>query len=102
MDKKFYFDIPNYVFEFLDKLRKNQLYLYKPSLEGVTEKGDLLSLGYSCYALKIYFMTSEWNKLNEEDKNSWVEFINSFQSNNNKFPSNSYIDPHFLEAYMPL
>ena len=102
MDKKFYFDIPNYVFEFLDKLRKNQLYLYKPSLEGVTEKGDLLSLGYSCYALKIYFMTSEWNKLNEEDKNSWVEFINSFQSNNNKFPSNSYIDPHFLEAYKNL
>ena len=99
MDKKFFLSTPYSVFEFINKLRKDEIYLYKPSLDGVTEKGDLLSLGFSCYALKIYFMLSEWEKINQEEQNQWLNFINSFQVNKDNFPSNSFIDPKFLDSY---
>ena len=99
MDKKFYLDVPYSVFDFLNKLRKDEMYLYQPSLEGVTKQGGLISLGYSCYALKIYFMTSKWEELNQEQKDKWIQYINSFQTNNNKFPNNSYIDQNFLDSY---
>tara|TARA_B100001250_G_scaffold13960_1_gene12209 strand:+ start:25976 stop:27079 length:1104 start_codon:yes stop_codon:yes gene_type:complete len=99
MDKKFYLDVPNSIYDFLNKLRKDEIYLYKPSLEGVTKQGNLISLGYSCYALKIYFMTSKWEELNQEEQDKWIQYINSFQKNNNRFPNNSYIDQHFLDSY---
>ncbi len=102
MDKQFYLDVPYGVFEYLNKLRKEEIYLYKPSLDGLTEKGNLLSLGFSCYALKIYFMTSEWGKINKDEQNKWLEFINSFQIDDDNFPSNSFIDPEFLDSYSNL
>ncbi len=102
MDKKFFLDVPGNIYEFLNKLRKDELYLFNPALEGVTQKGNLLSLGFSCYALKIYFMISEWENLNEEEKSEWVQFINSFQTINNNFPDNSYVDPYFVGAYNDL
>ena len=99
MDKKFYDDVPYSVFNFLNKLRKDEIYLYQPSLEGVTKKGNLISLGYSCYAVKIYFMVSKWEELNQDEQNEWIQYINSFQADNNRFPKNSYIDQHFLDSY---
>ena len=102
MDKKLIQEIPKNIFHFINKLNKDEIYLYDPSTSGVTENGKLLSLGYSCYALKIYFMTGEWVKLETNKKQDWINFINSFQVNKSNFPKNSFIDPSFLEAYSKL
>ena len=102
MDKKLLQEIPKNIFHFINRLNKDEIYLYDPSISGVTENGKLLSLGYSCYALKIYFMTGEWEKLETSKKQDWINFINSFQVNESNFPKNSFIDPSFLEAYSKL
>ncbi len=102
MDKAFFLDVPNLVLNYIKKLEKEKIYSYKPSMEGVSKYGELLSLGFSCYAMKIYYMTSEWDKLSKEEKEEWVCFINSFQAKNNLFPENSFIDPYLIDSYKNL
>lgn len=98
MDTKFFLDIPENVFQFVKSLQKDDIYKYYPTLEGLTDVGKSIELGFSCYALKIFYMTSNWEKLGTQEKSSWIEFINSFQADLNHFPKNSFIDQNFLNA----
>ena len=74
MDKTFT-EFKFWGFEFLENLKKEKLSFY-PALKGLTNVGKSLNLGFSCYGLKIYYMTGAWDKLNEELKD-WLTF-NSF------------------------
>lgn len=102
MDKKFFLEVPSYSVEFVKSLKKQEEYRFKPALEGLTKYGNLLNLGFSCYALKIYYMTSEWNKLNELKQKEWINYINSFQVDDRSFSLNSYVDQHMVEGYKNL
>ena len=70
MDKKFYLDVPDNVFNFLKTLQKDNIYRYSPTPEGLTEAGKSIELGFSCYAMKIYYMTSNFDKLSSHSINS--------------------------------
>ncbi len=72
---------------------------YFPVPEGATSKGKKVELGFSCYAMKCYFMLDKWNQLDNKIKENWKKHINSFQSLNNKFPNNSFIDKTVLDDY---
>ena len=98
MDKKFYLDIPDNVFNFLKTLQKDSIYRYFPTPEGLTEAGKSIELGFSCYAMKIYYMTSNLEKLTIKDRNDWIEFINSFQATDSQFPNYSYIDKNLVDS----
>jgi len=98
MDKKFYLDVPNNVFNFLKTLQKDSIYRYYPTTGGLTRAGKSIELGFSCYAMKIYYMTSNLENLSSEDKNNWVNFINSFQATDSQFPDNSYIDKNLVDS----
>ena len=98
MDKKFYLDVPNNVFNFLQTLQKDSIYRYYPTTGGLTRAGKSIELGFSCYAMKIYYMTSNLENLSSEDKNNWVNFINSFQATDSQFPNNSYIDKNLVDS----
>jgi len=102
MDKKFFLEVPDYTVDYINNLKSERGYIFKPALGGLTEYGELLSLGFSCYALKIYYMTSEWNKLNAEKKKEWRNYINSFQLSESDFPINSFIDPYIVKGYKNL
>ena len=78
---------------------KKTQYKYLPSIGGVTRNGSKLNLGFSCFALKTFYMTGLWKKLNDQDKKGWVNFINSFQSDNGNFPSNSFIDESYIKEF---
>ena len=72
-------DIYKGVEYFLNNLRKpNNKYSYLPALKGLTEEGKNLSLGFSCYALKINFMLGKVSK-NSDEINNWANYLNSFQ-----------------------
>ena len=92
-------DIYSGIHYFLNNLKKpNSEFSFFPALEGLTEEGKNLSLGFSCYALKINFMLGNTNKnLNEISK--WADYLNSFQRNESGLPNNSYIDPYLKEGY---
>ena len=86
--------------EFLNSLKnKTSSYHYLPCIEGPTKAGKEISLGFSCYALKTFYTLNKWKNLNEDQKEGWVNFINSFQKENNEFPKNSFIDNAYVENF---
>lgn len=99
MDKKFFKEAPNSGLEFIKTLQKNNSFSFKPANNGLTEWGSTLTLGFSCLALKSYFMTSEWSKLSDSKKSKWLSYINSFQATKSRFPTNSYIDEAMIKSY---
>tara|TARA_E500000178_G_scaffold356690_1_gene437231 strand:- start:3636 stop:4763 length:1128 start_codon:yes stop_codon:yes gene_type:complete len=84
------------VLNFLDNLKKSNKYNYKPSLKGVTEQGNNIKLGFSCYALKILYILDN-NSTEDLTTKHWTEYLNSFQKKFKNFPQNSYIDEEFLK-----
>tara|TARA_Y100000389_G_scaffold169820_1_gene176353 strand:- start:760 stop:1863 length:1104 start_codon:yes stop_codon:yes gene_type:complete len=102
MDSKYFQNIPNSVLEYTKGLSKEQKYTFFPAHKGLTENGKNLALGFSCFGLKIYFMTGEWQKLPVSDKENWTEYINSFQMSKKNFPDNSFIDKALTDSYKNL
>ncbi len=95
MDKSFVNNIHNY----LESLEDGIYYKYFPSNSGLTNFGRNLKLGFSCYALKCFYITKKWDKLNNNKQNDWINFINSFQKNSTGLPNNSYVDLEFINNY---
>ena len=95
MDIKFVQDIN----DFIESLQQEDPYNFFPSRSGLTQSGKNLKLGFSCYALKCFYITKKWDLLSEDEKNNWVSFINSFQKNNTNLPKNSFVDDEFIAKY---
>lgn len=102
IDDKFISDVPQSILNYLETLKKDYHYSYFPTKIGLTRIGENLNLGFSCYALKIYFMTGEWAKLESNYKQNWIDYINSFQKADTKFPENYYIDDQLINGYKNL
>lgn len=88
--KNFYSSVELTTSNFIEKLRKEENYSYLPVLEGATSAGKDLSLGFSCYALKSYYILNQGH-LDESNKIFWAEHINSYQSDDGQF-----IDPMYV------
>jgi len=80
------------------KIPKNN-YSFLPCLNGVTQAGRELKLGFSCYALKTYFTLNKWDNFNEEYKNEWAKYINSFQKKSKIFPDYSFLDDGYIDNF---
>lgn len=50
-----------------------------PCVNGRTRLGSQISLGFSCFALKLYTMLGWWDQLPAADQKTWIRFIQSFQ-----------------------
>ena len=81
--------------EFINKLKYDK-YFFNPTLEGFTEAGSKLQLGFSCYGLKYFYLSGQWDKLADDEKINWTDTINSFQTQDSKFPQNSYVDNNYI------
>ena len=73
-------NLPNY----LHSLNKGD-YKFLPVRPGLTPKGEALNLGFSCYALKIYYITNQWDNLTEEEKKTVWENTKHYQDNWKKY-----------------
>jgi len=93
-------DLNENIEQFLSTLKHcDDKFNFKPCLDGVEKSGEKLKLGFSCYALKIFFITGVWDRVDDKNKNEWTNYINSFQKNQNKFPENSFIDDEYLKNF---
>lgn len=97
MDKKFLNDIPFLTLKYVKSLEKQDRFQYYPFKENLSFYGTNLNLGFSCYALKIYYMTLEYKNLSEKELTSWGTFIKSFHSSTNI--DQLFIDPIYLKYY---
>ena len=85
---------------FLNKLRKDDHnYMFFPMEKNLTRYGEKLNLGFSCYALKIYYMLGLDEELSTKDLDSWTQYINSFQKPSDDFPKGSFIDENYLKYF---
>lgn len=93
-------NIDTQLIEYLNSLRKlEKSYEYYPAKKGTTQNGKNLSLGLSCYAIKILFTLNRWDEIEKSKRSGWVDYINSFQKNIKSLPSNSYIDNEIYNFY---
>ena len=89
--KNFMDEIEFSTLEFLERLKKTDGNRFSPALEGLTNVGNELSLGFSCYALKIIFMLNN-DSFNDKDfVDQWSAFINSHQNKYGEFIDNKYL-----------
>ena len=57
-------EIYNGIEYFIENLKKPKKdFSFFPALNGLTKDGQKLSLGFSCYALKIYYMLGKTRKI---------------------------------------
>ncbi|MBF0359238.1 MAG: hypothetical protein HQL70_11600 [Magnetococcales bacterium] len=75
---------------------------FLPCLNGANLVGQKAALGFSCFALKIYYTLGLWEQIPETQQKEWLEFICSYQvldPENNNY--SSFIDPHLLAGIAP-
>ncbi len=53
---------------------------YLPARQGLTPQGRQVALGFSCFAMKLAYMTGSWDRLPDAEKKASVGFIQSFQT----------------------
>ena len=88
---------------FLDTLKKNNIYQYYPVKYGYTKEGSGIELGLSCFAIKSLYILDEWKNISSEEKNNWLKFINEFQNNKkNNFQDGSFIDNGYFDNIIKL
>ena len=91
-------EIYNGIEYFLENLKKPENnFSFFPALTGLTEDGRNLSLGFSCYGLKMYHMLGKTKEISQ--LGAWADYINSFQINELGLPRNSYVDSQLKKSY---
>lgn len=85
---------------FLENLKNNQsLYSFDPIIEKKYLLNSPLQLGFSCYALKIYQLLGKTKDFDKKIFDDWLLYLYTFQSKNNTFPTNSFIDPNYISNH---
>jgi len=85
------------VAEFLQVLQAvDQPGRFLPCLHELTPEGRTATLGFSCFALKIYYTLGLWEKLHPHDREIWIAFLKSFQGEGKpkgeRLAHNAFID----------
>lgn len=75
----------------------DQVGRFLPSAAGVTELGQQVALGFSCFALKLYHMLGLWSCQEPQRQAAWITFLKSFQEEDStlkgRINHNAFIDP---------
>lgn len=73
---------------FLQNIERDKHFLYSPVERGMTKAGSELTLGFSCYALKINYIFNNPLKINFKN---WCDVINSYQIETGEYIDNMYL-----------
>ena len=77
----------------------NEEYGFKPAIDGTTSKGELLNMGYACYALKIlYTIDSDYLK-DTNFKTTIRKNLENYKQDYKDLPRGSYVDPYYYKIY---
>ena len=93
-----YFDLHLQVENFINSLKKSET-SFKPVLDGLTESGKNIELGFTCYALKTLYTINSLTVTDSKEIKKFSEFIKSFSKNKKSFPDYSFIDENYLNGY---
>ncbi len=89
--------------DFIDSLSQpSAVGRFIPCVKGVTRIGREASLGFSCLALKLYYILGLWDKVEHHQKENWVTTIKDFQQPKvvlgEHVLENAFIDPALIHS----
>ncbi len=93
---------------FVDTLRRpDQIERYFPCINGSTEMGKKISLGFSTFAARIYYMLNRFDDLPEDQRSKWINFLLSFQVEDcrkwgGSANDNSFVDVAEIECLLEM
>ena len=94
-------DVEKNIYRYLKSIEKpNSVGRYLPCLRGVSDYGIRAELGFSCFAMRIYYSFDWWDDVPNQTKLDWINYINSYQLSARTYGieyHNSYIDPALIE-----
>ena len=56
---------------------------------------EIILIGFSCYGLKFFYLSGQWETLSGSEKINWTKTINSFQTDDS-VSQNSYVDKNYI------
>ena len=68
-DLSLFNDIPNLSMDYIKSLQVDENFNFLPTKDGSTKIGKKINMGYNCYAIKLYKITNNWEKLEKNKKN---------------------------------
>ncbi len=93
--------LPDALCSYMERLRREPgAWTFYPCLRGRSRVGGKLSLGFSCFALKISYMLRHWDALPDAARHEWVSFIQSFQKDGpvqDPVARNAFVDDAIYE-----
>lgn len=88
------------IINFLERLKKSESnYKFKPTLNYNENNKYNTELGFSNYALKIYILLDEINKISNNDLTNWINYIKSFQNFEKKYPQHAFVDENYIKLF---
>lgn len=99
--KDWMLELPPKIVGFVDSLEKRgKLGAYQICQKGLTEMGEKITLPFSCFALKIFYMLGQWEQMDKARKDALIAHIKSFQAigynRSEKFGKFAFIDPNLI------
>ena len=93
-----YFELHLQIENFIKSLKKSD-YSFRPVLDGSTDAGLNIELGFTCYAVKTLYTINSLAVTDNKEIQKYTEFIKSFSKNKKGFPRGSFIDENYLNSY---
>ena len=98
-DLSLFNDIPNLSMDYIKSLQIDKNFNFLPTKDGSTKIGKKINMGYNCYAIKLYKITNNWEKLEKNKKTEWTKFLLNYQNHNEELYKNYFIDPQVINYY---
>ncbi len=93
------FDLLENTKVFTKSLKRSENFEFNPLKKGYFDVGEKLSLGFSTYGMKLYYMLGMWDDLQRKQQETWIKYINSFQVSNSSHGNNFFIDSALVDWY---
>ncbi|OUW74365.1 MAG: hypothetical protein CBD76_00400 [Pelagibacteraceae bacterium TMED216] len=86
------------VIYYLEGLKRDKgLFQFNPVNKSLIEESNHLSLGFSCYALKLNKLFDTVDSYSDKEITNWINYINSYQNTSDIFPMNSFVDENYVK-----
>ena len=93
------FDLLENAKVFTKSLKRSENFEFNPVNQGSSDSVEKLSLGFSNYGMKLYYMLGMWDDLQIEQQETWIKYINSFQIAKSSHGINYFLDPALVDYY---